>query len=87
MFVSCSLSLEGSQGASTMITNVFWGHMWVLMGVLDSLGYFICQWRVTLVQLRQQYPEDHSIMELKMVQVVFRRRGGVLSSFSRRRSR
>ncbi|KAF6073810.1 acid phosphatase 6, lysophosphatidic [Phyllostomus discolor] len=65
-----------------MITNVFWGHMWVPVGVLASLQYFIYQWWVALEQLQQQHPMDHNLLELKMVQVVFQGVRGVLSSFS-----
>ncbi|KAM5295298.1 LOW QUALITY PROTEIN: lysophosphatidic acid phosphatase type 6 [Glossophaga mutica] len=54
-----------------MITNVFWGHMWVPVGVLASLGYFIYQ--VALAQLRP-HPVDRSLLELKMVQVLFQLR-------------
>ncbi|XP_054419336.1 lysophosphatidic acid phosphatase type 6 isoform X2 [Pteronotus mesoamericanus] len=58
-----------------MITDVFRGRIWVPVSVLASLGYFFYQRRVALAQLRAadgQHPVDPSLLELKMVQVVFR---------------
>ncbi|MBZ3875398.1 Lysophosphatidic acid phosphatase type 6 [Sciurus carolinensis] len=58
-----------------MITNVFNMRVWAPVGVLTSLAYCFHQRRVALAELRaagDQGPADRSLLELKMVQVVFR---------------
>ncbi|XP_066111280.1 lysophosphatidic acid phosphatase type 6 isoform X1 [Saccopteryx bilineata] len=58
-----------------MITKVFRVRTWAPVGVLASLAYFIHQRRVALAGLRGadgQHPVERSLLELKMVQVVFR---------------
>ncbi|KAM8812346.1 lysophosphatidic acid phosphatase type 6 isoform 2-T2 [Rhynchonycteris naso] len=58
-----------------MITKVFRVRTWAPVGVLASLAYFIHQRRVAFAGLRGadgQHPVDRSLLELKMVQVVFR---------------
>lgn len=59
----------------TMITSVFRGCLWAPVGVLSSLAYLVHQRRVALAEARGahgQHPIDRSLLELKMVQVVFR---------------
>ncbi|XP_062962160.1 lysophosphatidic acid phosphatase type 6 [Cynocephalus volans] len=58
-----------------MITGVFSMRVWAPAGVLTSLAYCLHQRRVALAELRGadgQHPVDRSLLELKMVQVVFR---------------
>lgn len=58
-----------------MITGVIRGRLWVPVGVLTSLAYLAHQRRVALAEQRGahgQHPVDRSLLELKMVQVVFR---------------
>lgn len=58
-----------------MITSVFNKRLWAPVGVLTSLAYCFHQRRVALAELRAtdgQGPADRSLLELKMVQVVFR---------------
>uniref|UniRef100_A0A8C5VIY1 acid phosphatase n=1 Tax=Microcebus murinus TaxID=30608 RepID=A0A8C5VIY1_MICMU len=58
-----------------MITRVFSMRVWTPVGVLTSLAYCLHQRRVTLAELRGadgQRLVDRSLLELKMVQVVFR---------------
>ncbi|XP_019483373.1 PREDICTED: lysophosphatidic acid phosphatase type 6 isoform X1 [Hipposideros armiger] len=58
-----------------MITSVLRGRLWVPVGVLTSLAYLVHQRRVALAEQRGphgQHPVDRSLLELKMVQVVFR---------------
>ncbi|XP_069336830.1 lysophosphatidic acid phosphatase type 6 isoform X1 [Eulemur rufifrons] len=58
-----------------MITRVFSIRVWAPVGVLTSLAYCLHQKRVALAELRGadgQRLEDRSLLELKMVQVVFR---------------
>lgn len=58
-----------------MVTRVLRVRRWAPAGVLASLAYWIHQRRVALAELRGadgQHPVDRSLLELKMVQVVFR---------------
>ncbi|XP_044614177.2 lysophosphatidic acid phosphatase type 6 isoform X1 [Equus asinus] len=58
-----------------MITGVFSVRTWAPVGVLTSLAYCLHQRRVALAELQRgngQHPVDRSLLELKMVQVVFR---------------
>uniref|UniRef100_A0A8C9DM69 acid phosphatase n=1 Tax=Prolemur simus TaxID=1328070 RepID=A0A8C9DM69_PROSS len=58
-----------------MITRVFSVRVWAPVGVLTSLAYCLHQRRVALAELRGaggQRFVDRSLLELKMVQVVFR---------------
>lgn len=58
-----------------MITEVFRARLWAPVGVLTSLAYWFHQRQVALAELREangQHPVDRSLLELKMVQVVFR---------------
>ncbi|XP_010831546.1 PREDICTED: lysophosphatidic acid phosphatase type 6 [Bison bison bison] len=58
-----------------MISRVFKLRMWAPVGVLTSLTYCLHQRRVALAEpggADQQNPVDRSLLELKMVQVVFR---------------
>ncbi|KAK2507897.1 hypothetical protein MC885_010325 [Smutsia gigantea] len=58
-----------------MITRVFSVRLWAPVGVLTSLAYCLHQRRVSLAELRRadgQHPVARSLLELKMVQVVFR---------------
>lgn len=58
-----------------MITNVFRRRLWAPVGVLTSLAYLVHQRRVALAEMQGaqgQHPVDRSLLELKMVQVVFR---------------
>lgn len=58
-----------------MITRVFSVRMWAPVGVLTSLAYRPHQRREALAELRRadgQRPVDRSLLELEMVQVVFR---------------
>uniref|UniRef100_A0A8D2AV85 acid phosphatase n=1 Tax=Sciurus vulgaris TaxID=55149 RepID=A0A8D2AV85_SCIVU len=58
-----------------MITSAFNMRVWAPVGVLTSLAYCFHQRRVALAELRaagDQGPADRSLLELKMVQVVFR---------------
>lgn len=58
-----------------MITNVFRRRLWAPVGVLTSLAYLVHQRRVALAEMRGahgQHPVDRSLLELKMVQIVFR---------------
>lgn len=75
MLASCSFPPEGIRGTSTMSTVVLRVRTWASVGVLDSLGYCIHQRRESLAKLRgadSQHPVDRRLLELKMVQVVFR---------------
>ena len=75
VFAFCTLTPEGSQGVSTMISRVFRVRMWAPVGVLTSLAYCLHQRRVALAEHRgsdDQNSVDRSLLELKMVQVVFR---------------
>uniref|UniRef100_A0A2K6EEC4 acid phosphatase n=1 Tax=Propithecus coquereli TaxID=379532 RepID=A0A2K6EEC4_PROCO len=58
-----------------MITRIFSMRVWAPVGVLTSLAYCLHQRRVGLAELREadgQRLVDRSLLELKMVQVVFR---------------
>ncbi|XP_065761686.1 lysophosphatidic acid phosphatase type 6 [Muntiacus reevesi] len=58
-----------------MISRVFKLRMWAPVGVLTSLTYCLHQRRVALAEpggADDQNPVDRSLLELKMVQVVFR---------------
>lgn len=58
-----------------MVSRVLRVRRWAPAGVLASLAYWIHQRRVALAELRGadgQHPVDRSLLELKMVQVVFR---------------
>nr|XP_060477328.1 lysophosphatidic acid phosphatase type 6 [Panthera onca] len=58
-----------------MITRVFSVRVWAPVGVLTSLAYCVHQRRVARAEtpgLPGQRPVDRSLLELKMVQVVFR---------------
>ncbi|XP_058926822.1 lysophosphatidic acid phosphatase type 6 [Kogia breviceps] len=58
-----------------MISRVFRVRMWAPVGVLTSLAYCLHQRRVALAEQRgddDQNSVDRSLLELKMVQVVFR---------------
>ncbi|XP_058394954.1 lysophosphatidic acid phosphatase type 6 isoform X2 [Diceros bicornis minor] len=58
-----------------MITGVFSVRTWAPVGVLTSLAYCLHQRRVALAEPQRrnrQHPVDRSLLELKMVQVVFR---------------
>lgn len=58
-----------------MISRVFRLRMWAPVGVLTSLTYCLHQRRVALAEpggADDQNPVDRSLLELKMVQVVFR---------------
>ncbi|XP_020754283.2 lysophosphatidic acid phosphatase type 6 isoform X1 [Odocoileus virginianus] len=58
-----------------MISRVFKLRMWTPVGVLTSLTYCLHQRRVALAEpggADDQNPVDRSLLELKMVQVVFR---------------
>ncbi|XP_007182195.1 lysophosphatidic acid phosphatase type 6 [Balaenoptera acutorostrata] len=58
-----------------MISRVFRVRMWAPVGVLTSLAYCLHQRRVALAEHRgsdDQNSVDRSLLELKMVQVVFR---------------
>lgn len=58
-----------------MVTRVFSVRRWAPAGVLASLAYWIHQRRIALAELRGpdgKHPVDRSLLELKMVQVVFR---------------
>lgn len=58
-----------------MITSVFRRSLWAPVGVLTSLAYLVHQRRVALAEMQGahgQHPVDRSLLELKMVQVVFR---------------
>lgn len=58
-----------------MISRVFKLRMWAPVGVLTSLTYCLHQRRVALAEpggADQQNPVDRNLLELKMVQVVFR---------------
>ncbi|XP_037682126.1 lysophosphatidic acid phosphatase type 6 isoform X2 [Choloepus didactylus] len=58
-----------------MVTRVFGMRMWAPVGVLTSLAYCLHQRRVALAEMRgadDQHPVDRRLLELKMVQVVFR---------------
>uniref|UniRef100_G1NT12 Lysophosphatidic acid phosphatase type 6 n=1 Tax=Myotis lucifugus TaxID=59463 RepID=G1NT12_MYOLU len=58
-----------------MVTRVFRVRRWAPAGVLASLAYWVHQRRAALAELRGpdgQHPVDRSLLELKMVQVVFR---------------
>lgn len=58
-----------------MITEFLRVRLWAPVGVLTSLAYWFHQRRVALAKLREadgQHPVDRSLLELKMVQVVFR---------------
>lgn len=58
-----------------MVTRVFRVRRWASAGVLASLAYWVHQRRAALAELRRpdgQHPVDRSLLELKMVQVVFR---------------
>lgn len=75
VFAPCSLTPQGRPGASTMITRVFSVRVWAPVGVLTSLAYCVHQRRVARAEtpgLPGQRPVDRSLLELKMVQVVFR---------------
>ena len=58
-----------------MITRVFSVRVWAPVGVLTSLAYCVHQRRVARAETPgapSQRPVDRSLLELKMVQVVFR---------------
>ena len=58
-----------------MISRVFKLRMWAPVGVLTSLTYCLHQRRVALAEpggANDQNPVDQRLLELKMVQVVFR---------------
>ncbi|KAM6167494.1 lysophosphatidic acid phosphatase type 6 isoform 1-T2 [Erethizon dorsatum] len=58
-----------------MITGVFGPRVWAPVGALTSLAYFFHRQRVALAERRPadgRRPIDRSLLELKMVQVVFR---------------
>lgn len=59
-----------------MITRGFRARLWAPLGALASLAYYLQQRRLALAQLRgtdgQQPPVNRNLLELKMVQVVFR---------------
>lgn len=59
-----------------MIARGFRARLWAPLGALASLAYYLQQRRLALAQLRgtddQRQPVDRNLLELKMVQVVFR---------------
>ncbi|XP_006899586.1 PREDICTED: lysophosphatidic acid phosphatase type 6 [Elephantulus edwardii] len=58
-----------------MIAGVFGRRMWAPVGVLASMAYCLHQRRAALAELQEsegRHPVDHRLLELKMVQVVFR---------------
>ncbi|KFO31017.1 Lysophosphatidic acid phosphatase type 6 [Fukomys damarensis] len=58
-----------------MIAGVFGKRVWAPVGALTSLAYFFHRERMASAELRAadgQRPVDRSLLELKMVQVVFR---------------
>lgn len=58
-----------------MITGVFGVRAWARVGVLTSLAYCLHQRRVALAELQGgdgHHPVDRSLLQLKMVQVVYR---------------
>ncbi|XP_007946555.1 lysophosphatidic acid phosphatase type 6 [Orycteropus afer afer] len=58
-----------------MITGVFGKRVWAPLGVLTSIGYCLHQRRVALAELQEAddpRPVNRNLLELKMVQVVFR---------------
>ncbi|KAM6217661.1 lysophosphatidic acid phosphatase type 6 [Rhynchocyon petersi] len=58
-----------------MIAGAFGRRLWAPVGVLTSLAYCFHQRRVALAELQETkglHPVDRNLLELKMVQVVFR---------------
>ncbi|XP_004469024.2 lysophosphatidic acid phosphatase type 6 [Dasypus novemcinctus] len=58
-----------------MLTGVLGARVWARVGVLTSLAYCLHQRRVALAEMRGAaggHPVDRGLLELKMVQVVFR---------------
>lgn len=76
MLAPCSCPARGHPIASAMITHGFRARLWAPLGALASLGYYLQQRRLALAQLQgpdgQRQPADRNLLELKMVQVVYR---------------